>query len=218
MSAASPALVDDEAVIRRMIENWAVWRDTGDWERFATLWADDGVMSATWFEGSAGDFIAAGRRAWGSPARAHHIMGGSAVAIAGARAVATTRMTLLLRSEVEGELCDVTVTGLFLDLFARRMGDWRLVRRQPVYEKDRIDPVRPGAALSLDTRLLSAFPSGYRHLAYAQTRSGMTVNPNLPAAGGASIERLQERAGQWLASDKPWSLIAREPEYGESDD
>ena len=34
--------LDDELQIRRMIERWAVWRDAGDWERFATVWHPDG--------------------------------------------------------------------------------------------------------------------------------------------------------------------------------
>src|SRR5664279_3788177 len=39
----------DRLAIRELIDNWAVWRDAGDWERFATVWHDDGVMMATWF-------------------------------------------------------------------------------------------------------------------------------------------------------------------------
>ena len=26
---------DDRALIRELVENWVVWRDAGDWERFA---------------------------------------------------------------------------------------------------------------------------------------------------------------------------------------
>ena len=31
-----PALVDRLA-IRELLENWVVWRDAGDWDRFATV-------------------------------------------------------------------------------------------------------------------------------------------------------------------------------------
>ncbi len=41
----------DRLAIRDLVENWAVWRDAGDWERFATVWHDEGWMSATWFQG-----------------------------------------------------------------------------------------------------------------------------------------------------------------------
>ena len=43
----------DRQLIRDLVENWAVWRDAGDWERFATVWHDDGLMMATWFQGPA---------------------------------------------------------------------------------------------------------------------------------------------------------------------
>ena len=41
----------NEALIRQMIERWALWRDAGDWQRFATVWHPDGMMMATWFQG-----------------------------------------------------------------------------------------------------------------------------------------------------------------------
>ncbi|MGA1576083.1 MAG: nuclear transport factor 2 family protein, partial [Burkholderiaceae bacterium] len=46
-----------ELTIRQLVENWAVWRDAGDWERFRTVWHDDGMMMATWFQGPFDDFI-----------------------------------------------------------------------------------------------------------------------------------------------------------------
>ena len=47
----------DVVAIRQLIEHWAVWRDAGDWDRFATVWHPDGVMMATWFQGPYADFI-----------------------------------------------------------------------------------------------------------------------------------------------------------------
>ncbi|MHA6631647.1 hypothetical protein ACU61A_39950 [Pseudonocardia sichuanensis] len=43
------------------MENWAIWRDAGDWERFATVWHSDGYMTATWFQGPAEEFTAVSR-------------------------------------------------------------------------------------------------------------------------------------------------------------
>jgi len=28
----------ERLAIRELVENWAVWRDAGDWERFRTVW------------------------------------------------------------------------------------------------------------------------------------------------------------------------------------
>ena len=48
---------EDAKTIRDVVENWALWRDAGDWERFATCWHPDGVMMATWFQGPFREFI-----------------------------------------------------------------------------------------------------------------------------------------------------------------
>jgi hypothetical protein len=38
---------DDRQDIRQLVQNWAVWRDAGDWARFAThRWTDAGGGSA----------------------------------------------------------------------------------------------------------------------------------------------------------------------------
>ena len=44
-------MTEDARAIKEVVENWALWRDAGDWERFATVWHDDGYMTATWFQG-----------------------------------------------------------------------------------------------------------------------------------------------------------------------
>ncbi len=46
-------LAADKAAIRETVENWVVWRDSADWERFARVWHSDGWMTATWFQGPA---------------------------------------------------------------------------------------------------------------------------------------------------------------------
>ncbi|MDT7588595.1 MAG: hypothetical protein QOE32_6145 [Pseudonocardiales bacterium] len=47
--------------IREVVENWVIFRDSGNWPGFATVWHDDGWMTATWFQGPAAEFIEASR-------------------------------------------------------------------------------------------------------------------------------------------------------------
>src|SRR5947207_4235012 len=161
----------DKRSIRELVENWALWRDARLWDRFRTVWHPDGRMMATWFQGSFEEFINANEQGWARGVRILHFLGGSAIEIAGARAVAQTKMTISQRAAVDGVLCDVVCTGRFYDFFEKR-GRWGLVLRQPIYEKDRLDPIDPSAKLALDQELLAHFPEGYRHLAYLQTRIG----------------------------------------------
>jgi hypothetical protein len=186
-------------VIRELLENWVVWRDAGDWDRFRTVWHDDGRMMATWFQGPVDDFIRVSREGFARGVRILHFLGGSSVEVEGERAIAQTKMTITQRATVHDVACDVVCTGRFYDFLERRAGRWGIVLRQPIYEQDRLDPVDPAAPLSLDPELLGRFPLGYRHLAYLQTQNGFTVKTDMPGLVGAEVEALYERGGEWLA-------------------
>jgi hypothetical protein len=180
------------------VENWAVWRDAGDWERFRSVWHDDGRMMATWFQGSADEFIKVSRAGWDKGVSILHFLGGSSINVSGTRAIAQTKMTISQRAMVEEVLVDVVCTGRFYDFLEKREGRWGLVLRQPIYEKDRMDPVDPAARLSLDRTLLERFPEGYRHLAYLQTRIGYAVKPDMPGLQGPEVQALYARGSAWL--------------------
>ena len=192
----------DELEIRQMVERWAVWRDAGDWERFATVWHPDGVMMATWFQGPFREFIRVTQEGWAKGVSILHFLGGSAVEVAGERAIAQTKMTISQRGMVEGAsgpvLCDVVCTGRFYDFVVRHEGSWKLLHRQPIYETDRIDPVDPSAVLQLDQPALAGFPEGYRHLAYIQTRIGYKVKMDMPMLKGEGVQALYGRGRRWL--------------------
>jgi hypothetical protein len=95
-------------------------------------------------------------------------------------------------------MCDVNCTGRFYDFIERRDGRWGLVLRQPIYEKDRMDPVDPAAELSLDPDLLARFPEGYRHLAYLQSQIGYPVKTDMPGLKGGTVEALYAHGRRWL--------------------
>ena len=97
--------------------------------------------------------------------------------------------------------CDVVCTGRFYDFFERRQGRWGVVLRQPIYEKDRIDPIDPAAKLTLESELLDAFPEGYRHLAYIQTKIGYAVKRDMPGLKGPEVEALYDRGRRWLQGE-----------------
>jgi hypothetical protein len=189
---------DDRSLIRDLVENWAVWRDAGDWERFATVWHDDGFMMATWFQGPASEFIRVSREGFERGVSILHFLGGTSIDLAGDRAIAQTKMTISQRAEVHGVVCDVVCTGRFYDFLERR-GGWGIVLRQPIYEKDRLDPLDPAVRLELDGRQLERFPMGYRHLAYVQSQIGFDVKRDMPGLTGPAVDRLYRRGVQWLA-------------------
>lgn len=95
----------------------------------------------------------------------------------------------------------MTCTGRFYDFFEERQGRWGLVLRQPIYEKDRLDPLDPAAKPSLDQTLLATFREGYRHLAYLQSRVGYPVKRDMPGLKGPEVERLYARGAAWLKGE-----------------
>jgi len=190
---------NDRIAIRELIENWALWRDAGDWERFRTVWHEDGRMMATWWQGPYTEFIRVSQEGFAKGVRILHFLGGSSIDVSGDRAIAQTKMTITQRVDVHDVLCDVVCTGRFYDFIERRQGDWGMVLRQPIYEIDRLTPVSGGAGPQLDPDLLNRFPGGYRHLAYVQTLVGYQVKRDMPGLVGPEVEALYASGSAWLA-------------------
>jgi len=190
---------ENELRIRDVIENWVIWRDSGNWERFKTVWHEGARMHATWFQGSAEEFIANARQSWGRGGISCHFLGGTAIELKGNRAIAQTKMKIDTRGKIDDVVCDIVASGRFFDFFERRDGIWAILLRQPIYEKDRLDPVDPAARLVLDRDLLESFPEGYRHLAYIQSKAGFAVKRDMPGLHGPAVERLYAAGVQFLA-------------------
>jgi hypothetical protein len=192
----------DRLAVAQVVDDWILYRDAGDWERFRAVWHDDGIMQATWTQGTVDEFIAVSKAGWDKGVRIVHFQGGHTADIEGDRAVSQVKMTIRQRGLVHDTLVDVVCQGRFYDLIERRGGKWGFVYRQPIYEIDRMDPVDPAAKLTLDPQLLERFPSGYRHLAYLQTLIGYKVKTDMPGLTGPGVERLYAMGKRWLKTGK----------------
>ncbi len=155
-------------------------------------------MHTTWFAGPAGEFVDRSIVAVRKGARAQHFIGAASIDINGDRAIAETRMVLLVRARVQDVAVDVTCFGRFYDRFVRHEGGWRIGKRVPIYEKDRLDPVEPSRPVPLDPTTLARFAEGYRHLAYVQSLDGAALTPGLPTAGSEEEARLYAEGAAWL--------------------
>jgi len=202
MSTPDVDMLLEKQRIREVVENWVVLRDSGQWEKFKSVWHSDGVMMATWFQGHYEEFIKVSIEGWNKGVSILHFLGGCSVEVNGDRAIAQTKMTITQRGPVDGVICDVVCTGRFYDFMEKREGRWGVVLRQPIYEKDRLNPLDPAAHLQLDQELLNRFPEGYRHLAYIQTKLGFTVKPDMPQLKGPAVEALYQRGQDWLTHVK----------------
>jgi len=189
---------EDKLAITEAVQNWAFARDFGDWDRLRAVFHPDGVMTSTRFTGSAEAFIANAEK--NKTSRSSHFMGGTSARLNGSKAIAESRMILMSRSMLDGVEVDVTCYGRFYDRFVKLDGAWRVLRRNAIYERDRLEPVRPGVALKLDETELARFPEGYRYLAYVQSRGGSTVDLTLPTPRSPALEQLYREGNAWLAA------------------
>jgi len=69
------------------------------------VWHDDGVMQATWFQGTRDAFIKVSEEGWQRGVRILHFLGGSTIDVAGTHAIAQTKMTISQRAK--GRKCTV---------------------------------------------------------------------------------------------------------------
>jgi hypothetical protein len=197
----TPAVVERDA-IRNVIAEWALARDTGQWEKLRALYAPGATMQTTWFEGSADEFIERSAKGFGRSARAQHLVGASVIDLCGSRAIAETRIVLLLRAALGQIQVDVTCYGRFVDFFESHRSTWRICKRVPVYEKDRIDSVNPLEQLDIDREMLSQFAEGYRHLAHVQSCAGANVTKGLIEPGSVEEKDLYRESAEWLAQGR----------------
>jgi hypothetical protein len=176
-----------------------LWRDAGYWEKFRTVWHPEGKMLATWTQGTGDQFIAMNKEAWAKGVSILHFQGAHTSEIKGNRAIAETKMHISQRDKVHGVEVDVVCSGRFYDFLEKRDGKWGFILRQPIYEKDRMDPVRAGDTVPVDEKILASFPEGYRHLAYIQSQIGFPVKTNMPGLKGPRVEALYAAGEAWLA-------------------
>ena len=186
------------AAIREAVENWALFRDSGRWEELASLYTPDAIVHTTWFVGPASEFGRRSAEAARRGSRSQHLLGAVCVELNGSRAIAESRMMVLVRATLEGVEVDVTCYGRFYDWFPRTDAGWRIRMRNGIYEKDRVDPVHTRATLWLDASTLARYPHGYRHIAYVQASGGATITPDLPTPGSPVLERLYADGRAWL--------------------
>lgn len=190
---------EDRAAIAALIADWVVYRDSGDFDRLRAIWTPDGIMNATWFRGTADEFVANSRKQFGPAVPAAlHMLGGSSIDVNGARAVSQTKMTIAARGPVHAVPCEVRCEGRFYDFWRKLGGAWKLAERAVIYERDRLDPLGGGAYPKMAVAILEKFPPGYRHLAYMQQANGATVIAGLPGLTGPAVDELYARGRRWL--------------------
>lgn len=188
--------------ITQLIQSWGLFRDQGRWAQLTATFVPRGTISVTWFAGNIEEFVAASQKQFKpvSP-RTKHLIGVPVVRVCGERAIAETNIQILGRFERSGVAVDVTSYARFADRLLRTKEGWRIARRDAIYEKDRMDPVVPGAAFDrfMAETDFAAFPEPYRYLGYRLIVSGRPLHSAIVCDGSPEAGRLLADADLWLA-------------------
>jgi hypothetical protein len=181
-----------------VVQRWARARDQGLWDDLARTFHPGGTIKVMWFDGAHDDFIkaVAARFAPGTGAT-KHFFSVSVVEVRGDKALSETPALL----SQAGELHGTRFTGLsflrFLDRFEKRGGEWRIAKRNGIYEADRFTPEKP---LALDPKILDLYAAPFKYLAYRQHLAGMPSDLLTPMDGSESLAKLMREAREWIAT------------------
>ena len=208
IDASDVAGLLDRLAIRELIESWTIYRDIQDWARVEALWHPGGRMMTTWGGSTTpAEFARIAAAGYQDGDRMLHANGGVAATVQGSRGLALSKTRIQQRGLVAGVLCDVICIGHTYSFVEKRQERWGFVLRQPVYERDTIDPVDPAERVELDPARLARFPEGYARLAYLQEEAGHRIVSDMPALQGARLEALREQARVWLdGGPLSWSV------------
>ncbi|MEI6301251.1 MAG: nuclear transport factor 2 family protein [Betaproteobacteria bacterium] len=188
----------DRQAISELMHHWCFWRDQARWDELRTAFHPEGTINVTWFTGLFSDFVAASIEMRKRRSGSKHWLGGSLIRLEGNRALSETNVMIMGRSVVHDIEVDTVAYGRFFDFVERRDGVWRILRREAIYEKDRVDPVVAGTVVPFDAKKLAGFPPPYRHLAYSLSSQGFTVSPDLPTNDSASLAKVHAQGEAWI--------------------
>ncbi len=191
--------VSDREAISDLINAWAYHRDRGNWDQLKDTFWPDGTISLSWFDGPFEQFVDSSKEMAekGSPAK--HMVDQPFIKINGNRAVSEANVTLLLRAIGRLEI-DLTTYLRFYDLVEKREGQWRISKRTAIYEKDRIDCLRPSLLLWIASFFtnLKKYPKACRFTAFILEKGGYEMADNIVEDQSDALKHLYKEGDAWL--------------------
>jgi SnoaL-like domain len=193
-----------EYEVRRVRQVWAFARDHGDWETMRACFHPDATVCVAWYTGPVATFLertiamAAERR---PEELSKHWFGNSRVSVNGDRAILETDAMVLNRSYFDDQLVDFTIYLRLYDRIERRERQWKILRMDGIYDKDRLDPVIPG---SVPADYFAGLRLGGPEAAVALMRwrlekRGRVFSSEIALAGTLREQQLRADAEAWLA-------------------
>ncbi|OPB00912.1 hypothetical protein BFW87_00420 [Pseudomonas fluorescens] len=187
--------LEDESAIGGLMQGW-LYRDMNDWTQLRGLFHEDGTLSLSWFEGLFTDFVDASIKMGRSHFVSRHAIGAPLIQWNGCRALALTPMSII--GEDDAHDLGFITHGRFVDCVEQRGGEWRIARRDVVYDMSFF--TFPAGPVDIDRNRLQHHPREYAALAYVLDQCGFAVQRRYATRGSEEEERIQQEAITWLGS------------------
>lgn len=194
----------DEYAIRCVRQTWAFARDQGEWETMRACFHPDATVRVLWYSGPVATFLertiaSAAERKPGESSK--HWFGNSRVLVKGDRALLETDTMVIGRNSFKGHLFDFTLYLRLYDRVERRQGQWRILRMDAIYDKDRLDPVIPGSVPAgfFEGINLTGPDAAIGLMRWRIEKRGGKIPSDLPIGGTDSERQLRAEAEAWLA-------------------
>ncbi|NKB24238.1 MAG: hypothetical protein GKR87_07670 [Kiritimatiellae bacterium] len=186
----------DKQEITEIISAWSYARDQQQWEQFRACFHEGATISVSFYSGAIEGFIKRVAKMGASK----HVMANTRIELKEDRAVTETNVLLSSRG-AEKEI-DLSAWLRFVDLFEKREGSWRIVKRVAIYEKDRIDPVIPSGLMRLfyPRQKLESYPREAKHLFYELEQLGFPCSEDhIVTSNSEKEKRMRQENTAWLS-------------------
>lgn len=135
--------LESRQAITEVLYRYARGWDRRDPEAVKTCFWPDAQHRHGVYDGSSADFLAFGLQRTAHIKAARHTVSNVMIELDGDRALSECLFAAIHHRPSEAGDEEYFVEGRFVDLFERRGGEWRIVRRQGVNEFERVQPRRP---------------------------------------------------------------------------
>jgi hypothetical protein len=193
--------VSDREATSELINVWAYHRDRGNWEQLRDTFWPEGTISLSWFNGPFEQFVNSSMEMAEKGSQVKHMVNQPFIKINDNRAVSEANVTLLARASTGRLEIDLTTYARFYDLLENREGVWRIFKRTAIYEKDRMDCVRPSLLFWIASLFinLKKYPKACRFTQFALEKAGYEVANNIVVDPSDELKRLYKEGNEWLS-------------------
>jgi hypothetical protein len=191
--------------IREICEGWPVYRDAAEWENYSSMFHSNAYITTSWTQGNLSHFIASSKEGFAKqtphgpfPYILHRIQGQS-VDLQGDRAISKMKVTITCRISLTDPPIEVDneADTRFFFFLSKIDGKWGVNFMTLLFDKDKMIPVHPGKSYDIPEEEVKKYPSGYRYLAWAESKAGRPPKMDLNAHG-PERDILYAKCKDWL--------------------